>query len=309
MFNPFQLKENEGNKKTENIINQNVNQAAINENIQPRNNNGVNGPKINNNGVNGPKINNNGTNGPKINNNGENVVKNELAINTKYIKGNYSDKHHYFIGSIIQRNDIKELQNIQRLLKNPLFKNPRWSLPFHTRYVYLGYVDSSVAVEMMNRIFHPLCLAIAEKYGKLHCTYEKIKYRSKYSKASKSLNANNQKDSGIKIISAEYKDDGNILNNIIIPYLKKEGLKKVYSVESKPEKPHIDLLYGNCNMATYHQIRKSAPTIRFSPKGFEINHLCLIKGTSYDHKSRSKYDRLNIETVREFYYPLHGTTE
>jgi hypothetical protein len=224
------------------------------------------------------------------------IIRENLPFETKVI-GNFSDKHHYFIGSIIHRNDIRTLQNIQRLLRNPLFQNLRWSLPFHTRYIYLGYIDSTVATEMMNKIFHPLCLAIAEKFGKLHCEYEKIKYRSKP-----------PRDRGVKIVSAQYKDVGNVLNQIIIPYLKKEGLRKIYDVESKMEKPHIDLLYLNCDDASYRQVAESAPRVKFPVSGFEIDHLCLIQGTPYMRKFGipSKYDRLNIETVKEFYYPLRG---
>ncbi len=277
-------------------------------NIAPRNNAGVNVPKNNsminiaprnNAGVNVPK--NNGA--PKNNGMGNGILQEPLALPVnagQSIRGNFTDKHHYFIGSIIHRNDIRTLQNIQRLLKNPLFQNVRWSLPFHTRYIYLGYIDSSVAAEMMNKIFHPLCLAISEKYKKFHCQYEKIKYRNKP-----------PRDRGVKIISAQYKDDGNVINNVLIPYLKKEGLRRIYDVESKVEKPHIDLLYLNCDDASYRQAAEMMPRVKFPASGFEIDHICLIQGTPYMRKFGipSKYDRLNIDTVKEFYYPLRGSSE
>ncbi len=294
--------QNQVNALPKNNQNQNQNQNQMINNALPKNNRNQN--QMMNNAL--PKNNQNQNQNQMMNNalpKNNIIEKNVLPIEPQYIKGNYSDKHHYFIGSIIHRNDVRQLVSIQKLLKNPLFQNLRWSVPFHTRYIYLGYIDSSVATEMMNRIFHPLCLAIAEKYSKFTCKYEKIKYRSKP-----------PKDRGVKIISAQYKDEGNLIYKVIIPYLKKEGLKKVYDVEMKMEKPHIDLLYGNCDDATYRQIAASSPTFNFSNnpnnpkriKSFEIDHLCLIKGTSYVRKFGipSKYDRLNIETVKEFYYPL-----
>jgi hypothetical protein len=283
MFNPFNLK-----KENSEVRN---NQQRLNE---ERKNNGVEEKKNQerkNNGVEERKNEEEGINSKVI-------KKQNLVVNINKIRGNFSDKHHYFIGSIINRNDVKPLLDIQRNIKNNEFNNMRWSVPLHTRYIYLGYIDSSVAAEMMNKIFHPLCLAIAEKFNKLHCDYENIKYRSKQ-----------PKDSGVKIISAEYKDKQNILNNIIIPYLKKEGLKKIYDVESKVEKPHIDLLYLNCADIIYRQIGlETSKKIKLPSKGFDIDHICLIKGTPYIKKFGipSKYDRLNIETVKEFYYPLHG---
>ena len=225
------------------------------------------------------------------------IEKQNLIVNLNNIKGNYSDKHHYFIGSVISRENIKPLQNIQKILKNQMFQNVRWNLPFHARYIYLGYIDSAVVNEMMNKIFHPLCLAISEKYKKLNCKYEKVLYRSKP-----------PRDRGNKIISLQFKDEKDKINNVLIPYLKKEGLKKIYDVESKIEKPHIDLLYLNCEDAVYKQIAASSPKVRFPSQGFEIDHLCLIKGTPYAKKFGipSKYDRLNIEVVRDYYYPLRG---
>ena len=220
-----------------------------------------------------------------------------MIVDLNNLKGNYSDKHHYFIGSVINRENIKPLQNIQRILKNQMFQNIRWNIPFHARYIYLGYLDSSVAHEIMNKIFHPLCLAISEKYKKMNCKYEKVLYRSKP-----------PRDRGNKIISVQFKDEKDKINKVLIPYLKKEGLKKIYDVESKMEKPHIDLLYLNCEDAVYKQIAASSPKVRFPPYGFEVDHLCLIKGTPYTKKFGipSKYDRLNIEVVRDYYYPLRG---
>ncbi len=231
-----------------------------------------------------------------LNNQSKSIIeKQNLVVDLNL--GNYSDKHHYFIGSVISRENIKPLQNIQKILKNQMFQNVRWNLPFHARYIYLGYLDSSVAHEIMNKIFNPLCLAISEKYKKFHCKYEKVLYRSKP-----------PRDRGNKIISLQFKDESDKINKVIIPYLKKEGLKKIYDVESKMEKPHIDLLYLNCEDIIYKQIASVVPKIRFPPQGFEIDHLCLIKGTPYAKKFGipSKYDRLNIEVVRDYYYPLRG---
>ncbi len=234
----------------------------------------------------------------KINNQSNSIIeKQNLVVNLNNLKENYSDKHHYFIGSVMSRENIKPLQNIQKILKNQMFQNVRWNLPFHARYIYLGYLDSAVVNEIMNKIFNPLCLAISEKYKKFNCKYEKVLYRNKP-----------PRDRGNKIISLQFKDENDKINKVIIPYLKKEGLKKIYDVESKMEKPHIDLLYLNCEDAVYKQIASSSPKIRFPPYGFEIDHLCLIKGTPYAKKFGipSKYDRLNIEVVRDYYYPLRG---
>ncbi len=298
MFNPFEIqKQNQNQQPNPNIVSS-INNSSISFNLN-------NSKKNNHKKINSQNFANiiNEKMNQKINKkNGLNqeeplVEKQNLVVNLNNLKGNYSDKHHYFIGSIINRNQTKSLQNIQRIIKNQMFQNVRWNLPFHTRYIYLGYLDSAVAHEIMNKIFNPLCLAISEKYKKFNCKYEKILYRSKP-----------PRDRGNKIISVQFKDESDKINKVLIPYLKKEGLKKIYDVESKMEKPHIDLLYLNCQDEIYKQIASSSPKIRFPPYGFEIDHLCLIKGTPYTKKFGipSKYDRLNIEVVRDYYYPLRG---
>ncbi len=279
----FNLNEKKNNVKPNNLKPNNINP----NNVKPNN---VNPNNVNPNNTKKNNLNH------QLNNQSKSIIEKQNLIVDLNL-GNYSDKHHYFIGSVISRENIKPLQNIQKILKNQMFQNVRWNLPFHARYIYLGYLDSSVAHEIMNKIFNPLCLAISEKYKKFHCKYEKVLYRSKP-----------PRDRGNKIISLQFKDESDKINKVIIPYLKKEGLKKIYDVESKMEKPHIDLLYLNCEDIIYKQIASVVPKIRFPPNGFEIDHLCLIKGTPYAKKFGipSKYDRLNIEVVRDYYYPLRG---
>ena len=291
MFNPFNVKKN--NKNMNEVL---PNSSSFNS---PSFSNISFNVKENMNQINNKKENMNQINNKKENYMNESVIeKQNLVVNLNNLKGNYSDKHHYFIGSVISRENIKPLQNIQKILKNQMFQNVRWNIPFHARYIYLGYLDSTVAHEIMNKIFNPLCLAISEKYKKFICKYEKILYRSKP-----------PRDRGNKIISVQFKDESDKINKVLIPYLKKEGLKKIYDVESKVEKPHIDLLYLNCEDVVYKQIAASSPKVRFPSYGFEVDHLCLIKGTPYAKKFGipSKYDRLNIEVVRDYYYPLRGT--
>ena len=212
----------------------------------------------------------------------------------------YGDKHHFFIGTLLNhRDDIASLNKLRNYLKkNPNFNQLKWPR-FYTSYIYLGYIDSDVAKEMMTKIFHPLCLAVTEKYNKLNCNYKELKYRSKP-----------PRDRGQKIISIEYEDKGDILNKKIIPYLHNEGLKKIYDVERKvKEKPHIDLLYLKCNDDVYRQSSSMVSSVKL-PKDFDIDHLCLIKGTPIEKRfgTQSKYDRLNIECMNEYYYPFRGTS-
>jgi hypothetical protein len=212
----------------------------------------------------------------------------------------YGDKHHFYIGSMIHRDYTGELAKIQKEVKSPEFQNPRWNI-FHLRHIYLGYLDTRVAKEMMKKIFLPLCLAIGQSIGPIQCDYTKLMYRSKP-----------PKNTGPKIISLGFKDKGAVLEKKIIPFLKKEGLRKIYNVESKQESPSVDLLYLNSPDDIYRQIAEMMrKRIRIPTRGFEINHLCLIKETPYARRGGipSRYDRMNVESVKGYYYPLKGNKE
>lgn len=212
----------------------------------------------------------------------------------------YGDKHHFYIGTMIHRDYTNELAKIQKQVKSPEFQNPRWNI-FHLRHIYLGYLDTRVAKEMMKKIFLPLCLAIGQSIGPIECDYTKLLYRSKP-----------PKNTGPKIISLGFKDKDSVLQKKIIPYLKKEGLRKIYNVDSKPETPAVDLLYLNSPDDIYRQMAEMMrKSIRIPTRGFEINHLCLIKETPYARRGGipSRYDRMNVESVKGYYYPLKGNKE
>ena len=212
----------------------------------------------------------------------------------------YGDKHHFYIGTMIHREYTGDLARIQKEVKSPEFQNPRWNI-FHLRHIYLGYLDTRVAKEMMKKIFLPLCLALGQTIGPIQCDYTKLMYRSKP-----------PRNTGPKIISLGFKDKMSLLEKKIIPYLKREGLRKIYNVETKPERPAVDLLYLNAPDDVYRQVAAMmGKRIRIPTRGFEMNHLCLIKETPYARRGGipSRYDRMNVESVKGYYYPLKGNKE
>ena len=207
------------------------------------------------------------------------------------------EKFHFFIGSILNKDDVTPLIQVRKQLEgNPQLKNKRWNM-YHTRYIYLGYIDKRVAKMMMEKIFHPLCQALANRYAPFTCNYDKLVFRGKQRKN--------------KIISLQYHDEQNKIHKVLIPYLREAGLKMLYSIEpSQVEPPHIDLIYYNLDEGVrtsnvYNRISREVPS-----GTFRIDNLCLIKGDPFRGGGSgvpSKYDRLQIECVEGFQYNLHGS--
>ena len=346
MFNPFATTPTETNKPPTNAGNNNLNRLFGNRNgnallHEKRNRNGNagntgNGNRLRNagNNGNGNRLRNAGNNGNRNGNGlrnagnmnmgnaavpnsgspvtqsgseeilpvpmGMGMAEGEVGEMTNENTTIYGDKHHFYIGSMIHRDYTGDLARIQKEVKSSEFQNPRWNI-FHLRHIYLGYLDTRVAKEMMKKIFLPLCLAIGQTVGPIECDYTKLMYRSKP-----------PKNTGPKIISLGFKDKMSLLEKKIIPYLKREGLRKIYNVETKPERPAVDLLYLNAPDDIYRQVAAMmSKRIRIPTRGFEINHLCLLKETPYSRRGGipSRYDRMNVESVKGYYYPLKGNKE
>ncbi len=216
----------------------------------------------------------------------------EIIVNQEIIPRNYpeiKDKYHFFIGNFIKDHvQISILKDLKKKLR------AQYKIDYASSYdnfflcfknIYIGYMTNKDADVYMRNILSPLLNTIKNNIGKLNCHYTrfKLKYVKNYIR-----------------ISLEYEDENNILSNVIIPYINKNGVEPVYDRKIENSKPSIELIYMKPNQLipnTQAEISINVPT-----ETFVIDKLSLIRGglTKLRSGTPSKHDQLIFNNVRHY---------
>jgi hypothetical protein len=219
--------------------------------------------------------------------------------NTKPTENNNNDKNHYFIGTIIEdENLVKRLKKVRKKLLNKYnLQDIHFPNLMMANYIYLGYFPLAVAKLYMDDIMNYLLKAISEKCSKLYCNISnfKLTYDQVYYK-----------------IMLQFQDKNNKLEDIIIPYLYQKGITPVYGLKKHNEKPTIDVVYFKESTKIKEQREKFGRKFKliadYPSDTFVIDTLCLIQGTPI--KSRvgtpSTHDPMEFEKVKNYEFSLSG---
>ena len=224
--------------------------------------------------------------------NEEQVIEEKIINNTSIVPRNYpeiKDKYHFFIGNFIKDHvQISILKDLKKKLR------AQYKIDYASSYdnfflcfknIYIGYMTNKDADVYMRNILSPLLNTIKNNIGKLNCHYTrfKLKYVKNYIR-----------------ISLEYEDENNLLSNVIIPYINKNGVEPVYDRKIENSKPSIELIYMKPNQLipnTQAEININVPT-----ETFVIDKLSLIRGglTKLRSGTPSKHDQLIFNNVRHY---------
>ena len=224
--------------------------------------------------------------------NEEQVIEEKIINNTSIVPRNYPEikyKYHFFIGNFIKDHvQISILKDLKKKLR------AQYKIDYASSYdnfflcfknIYIGYMTNKDADVYMRNILSPLLNTIKNNIGKLNCHYTrfKLKYVKNYIR-----------------ISLEYEDENNILSNVIIPYINKNGVEPVYDRKIENSKPSIELIYMKPNQLipnTQAEININVPT-----ETFVIDKLSLIRGglTKLRSGTPSKHDQLIFNNVRHY---------
>ncbi len=141
----------------------------------------------------------------------------------------------------------------------------------------------------MNNILNMLLISLSKNINKLVCNFTKFK-------------VDHVKD--YLRISLEYKDENDVISNIIIPYIHKYGLFPIYNKKSIDLKPKIELLYTKPSMKL--KDTSSEINMRIPQESFDINNISLIRGTVIKTRSGtpSQHDNMNFEEVKNYKFNL-----
>jgi hypothetical protein len=201
------------------------------------------------------------------------------------------DKYHFFIGNFIK--DYAQILILKELKKKLRYQYKIDSKSSYDNYfmcfknIYIGYMTEKNADYYMNNILSYLLNTIKKNIKKLTCHFTKFKL--KYVK------------NHIRI-SLEYQDENNLLSNVIIPYINKNGIEPIYDRKIENSKPSIELIYMTPNELipnTHTEINIKVPT-----ETFVINKLSLIRGVLNKIRSGtpSKHDQLTFKNIGHYSY-------
>jgi len=217
------------------------------------------------------------------------IVKQNIPRNYPEIK----DKFHFFIGNFTKDyTQISILKELKKKLRSQYRIDSKTSYDNYMvcfKNVYIGYLTNKEADLYMNNILSYLLNTIKKNIKKLTCHYTKFKLKS-------------VKSNSIIRISLEYEDENNLLSNVIIPYINKNGIETIYDRKIENSKPSIELIYMTPNEFIPNaqtEINISVPT-----ETFVINKLSLIRGVLNKIRSGtpSKHDQLSFNNVKHYSY-------
>jgi len=204
------------------------------------------------------------------------------------------ERSHYFIGNVLNdKNLIIKLKNLNQQLRIKYkLQESHVNNLITTNLIYLGYFDIETAQVYMNDIFQYLLKSITSKFAPLECNI---------------TNFNIDRDSSFFKIMLQYKDTNNYLEKIIIPYLHQNGIVPVLGNKRYNRRGSIDcVFFKDSNIIKSKKFRIMTD---FPKETFEINNLCLIKGTPTKIRSGtpSIHDQLSYEVIKEYVYDFDGT--
>ena len=204
------------------------------------------------------------------------------------------ERSHYFIGNVLNnKNLIIKLKNLNQQLRTKYkLQESHVNNLITTNLIYLGYFDIETAQVYMNEILQYLLKSVTSKFAPLECNI---------------TNFNIDRDSSFFKIMLQYKDTNNYLEKIIIPYLYQNGIVPVLGNKRYSRRGSIDcVFFKDSNIIKSKKFRIMTD---FPKETFEINNLCLIKGTPIKIRSGtpSIHDQLSYEVIKEYVYDFDGT--
>ena len=204
------------------------------------------------------------------------------------------EKSHYFISNVLNnKNLIVKIKNLNQKLRTKYkLQESHYNNLITTNLIYLGYFDIETAQIYMNDIFQHLLKTVSEKFAPLDCNITNFKL---------------DRDSSFFKISLQYKDKNNYLEKIIIPYLYENGIIPVLGNKRYNRRGTIDCIFFKHSDIINHKkyrIKDEIPN-----ETFEINNLCLLKGTPVKVRSGtpSIHDQMSYEVVKEYKYDFNGS--
>ena len=213
---------------------------------------------------------------------------------------NNETKHHYFIGAVIDNEILVEkIKLIRRKLINYYsIKDLHYPNIISTNLIYLGYFNITIAKLYMDKILSYLSNSVVGKYPKLECkmTNFKMTYDQSYYR-----------------IMLQLEDNNSHLKKVIIPYLHKNGIEKIYGEKKNEKKASIDILYFKESKKIENLKkkygRKFRITLDYPIDIFVLNKLALIQGTPVVTRSGtpSTHDNLDFKVIKEYEYEFKGT--
>ena len=215
-------------------------------------------------------------------------------------ENNKNIKSHYFIGNVIQDelliNKLKLLR--KKLMNKYKIQGAHFSNIISSNLIYLGYFTKEVADLYMNKIVSYLCTSIGKKMGNLECKFSnfKLTYDKSYYK-----------------IMLQLEDKNNYLKKIIIPFLQKNAVEKIYGRRNYESKASIDLLYFKNSSKIDEQRKRFGKKFKimlnYPIDQFIMNNLVLLKGTPLESRSGypSVHDQMEFSVIKEYNFDLHGS--
>ena len=231
------------------------------------------------------------TNSPSLEQKSYQMVKQNIPRIYPEIK----DKYHFFIGNLIKDYvQISILKDLKKKLRTQYKIDNQSSYDNYMlcfKNIYIGYMTDKEAEYYMTNILSYLLNTIKQNIKKLTCHYTRFKLK----KVKNHIR-----------ISLEYEDENNLLSNVIIPYINKNGVEPVYDRKIENSKPSIELIY----MTKYNELIPTTDTkinIKVPTETFVIDKFTLIRGVLNKIRTGtpSKHDQLSFTNVRHFDFNLY----
>jgi len=201
-----------------------------------------------------------------------------------------NDKHHFFIGTIIDNNnDAGVLKRIQKkIVKKYKLRGYHINNKFYVNCIYIGYLDDITAHKYMNNILNNLLKELTTRIKKINCNY--LEYKLNFDKL-------------FYKISLTVKDNENNLENIIVPFLHDNAILPVYNKKRTDFNPSVELIYFK---ESKYIKKKEDIKIMVPIENFKLNNLSLIRGTSVKRRigNPSLHDQMFLEVVEKYIFPL-----
>ena len=210
-------------------------------------------------------------------------------------------KHHYFIGHMIRFNPslINSLQKyITSITKNNNITSKHIVHDFHTRFLYLGYLDESTANKLITTKLQPIIEILVKKISDTHwnteCTIQKLKIIGNKSTYQK--------------IALIYHNE--LIENKIVPLLKKIT-DDVYGGTKYPFLPHINLM--SIKPISNHRVEDIEQKLDYDveiPKTFNLSSIDILRSSTLKTRSgrSSKNDESIVETLKTYQITPHSNS-
>jgi len=210
-----------------------------------------------------------------------------------------TSKNHFFIGYKLSNNFSNKLKKLQNDLLNYFNKKEKINgvkkvRTFHVRFVYLGYLEYSIALKFYNYLL-PLLKAISQKFGPLECDIDRLALK------------NSSTPKIILKFSNKYLE-------LIKDYLRVNGTDKIFEGgdgSKKSSDSHINILSFSKKDNDTPEIKENLKKFTFNvkPPKFTIHAIDLLKGETIVRRKGqpSKSDEMFVERINDLKLDFTGS--